>query len=50
MDVILRFFQPHDQDQAFKCYRFTVDVSDVNPVMVEGKPKIYFESNFRNRR
>ncbi|MFT4923986.1 MAG: cyanobactin maturation PatA/PatG family protease [Phenylobacterium sp.] len=50
MDVILRFFQPNDQDKAFKCYRFTVDVSDVNPVMVEGKPKIYFESNFRNRR
>lgn len=47
MDVILRFFEPGNLDKAYKCYRFTVDVSDVNPVLVGGKPKQYFESSTR---
>lgn len=46
-DVILRFFEPGNLDKAYKCYRFTIDVSDINPVMVEGKPKIFFESSNR---
>ncbi|MBB1485850.1 S8 family serine peptidase [Oceanospirillum sediminis] len=46
-DVILRFFEPGNLDKAYKCYRFTVDVSDINPVMVEGKPKVFYESAAR---
>ncbi len=46
-DVVLRFFEPSNLDKAYKCYRFTIDVSDINPVMVEGKPKVFFESNKR---
>lgn len=46
-DVVLRFFEPSNLDKAYKCYRFTIDVSDINPVMVEGKPRVFFESNKR---
>lgn len=48
MDVILKFFEPGNLDKAYKCYRFTVDVADVNPVIIGGKPKQYFESSTRS--
>ncbi|MFT5758999.1 MAG: cyanobactin maturation PatA/PatG family protease [Alteromonadaceae bacterium] len=47
MDVTLSFFELDKENKPMKCYRFTVDVSDINPVMVEGAPKEYFESHFR---
>ena len=47
-DVVVRFFEPGNLDRAFLCYRFTVDVSDVNPVMVEGKSRRYYESSIRH--
>jgi len=46
-DVVVRFFEPGNLDRAFLCYRFTVDVSDVHPVMVEGKSRRYYESSAR---
>lgn len=46
-DVILRFFEPENSDKPYKCYRFTIDVSDVNPVIVEGKPKVFDENTAR---
>lgn len=49
-DVVVRFFEPGNLDRAHLCYRFTVDVSDINPVLVEGKPQKYFDSSTRNRR
>jgi hypothetical protein len=33
-DVVLCFFDPENVLRSRKCYRFTVDVSDVCPVMV----------------